>query len=473
VNTDGTLTYIDLFAGCGGLSLGLEKAGFNLVLAVEKSPMAAETFYHNFVQRLPDGALGASVWKAYCELTVPQQIERTLLVNEVGALLAERDILDALRKKDIDLVAGGPPCQGFSMAGRRNPGDVRNQLPWQFLEVVEAVQPKAVIIENVVGIGQDFLKHGAEAPFGQLRLALEATGSGYVVQPMRVNAKHFGVPEHRPRMLLVGLRSDVAERHGLRPGLPLWKSDELPTSRLAPERFHEEPRTVDDALWDLRDDGYVGACGRGRYGRPDGAYATEMRCDPAWLPPALPEALPPIRAANHVLRKHSAEISLRFQLYQYFGAEGIRPNILNIPMDASISRDEQEAEVRNLLAHASLPAAVPTRLLANTLDELVCLVMSKGTRKYSQRVLSADKPSPTMMSLPDDFVHHISPRTLTVREMARIQSFPDSFEFRSKETTGSSRRKFEVPQYTQVGNAVPPMMARAVGSRIRDLVLHS
>jgi DNA (cytosine-5)-methyltransferase 1 len=468
VNADGSLSYIDLFAGCGGLSLGLEKAGFRLVLAVEKSPMAAETFYHNFIKRLTQ----ATEWGEYCAQPLDAQAAQGLVVDEVGAVLERRDILEALRSQDIDLLAGGPPCQGFSMAGRRNPEDVRNQLPWQFLEFVEAIEPKAVIIENVVGIGQDFVKHGADAPFAQLRLALEGTGRGYVAQPMRVNAMHFGVPQHRPRMLIVALRSDLAARHGLSTGLALWRSDEKSERPLlAPKPTRDTPLTVADALWDLGEAGYVSPCGSGRYMELFGAYAREMRCDPSWLPPALPEALPPSRPPNHTLRKHTPEITLRFELYQYLQSQKVRPGIFNIPMDAWLSRTEQEDAVRRELASAGFPAKSPGgRILAQDLDELAWLIMHKGTKKHSQRPLRPDQPSPTVMSLPDDFVHPWSPRTLTVREMARIQSFPDSFEFRSKETTGSHRRRFEVPQYTQVGNAVPPKLARAVGARLGELL---
>lgn len=473
VNTDGNLTYIDLFAGCGGLSLGLERSGFGLVLAVEKSPMASETFYHNFIKRLPGGAAGKQEWAEYCNLTLHEQAERRLVVNELGAVLAEGGLLDALRRKDIDLVAGGPPCQGFSMAGKRNPNDPRNELPWQFLDFVRAVQPKAVIIENVVGIGQDFLKRGGtEAPFAQLRLALEATEPGYVAQPMRVNAMHFGVPQHRPRMLIVALRKDLAERHGLGGGLPLWKSDD-PGERplLAPLAYTGATQTVDDALWDLGSEGYLERCGRGRYAEFRGMYASQMHCDPAWFPPALPEALPPAHPANHTLRKHSPGIELRFQIYQYLDSQGIRSNILNIPSDASLTEEERVNDLRLALRSARLPAVAPNgRVLAGDLDELVFMLLRAGTKKHSQRALRAHLPSPTMMSLPDDFVHHVEPRTLTVREMARLQSFPDQFEFRSKETTGSDRRRFEVPQYTQVGNAVPPLLAEAVGVALSRLV---
>ncbi|MGK2966636.1 MAG: DNA cytosine methyltransferase, partial [Tepidiformaceae bacterium] len=320
MNSDGTLTFIDLFAGCGGLSLGLVKAGFQHVMAVEKSPMAAETYYHNFIRRLPDTVRAGDIappWAEYLAKPLAAQAATGLIVNELAAVLEEPGLLSELRERDIDLVAGGPPCQGFSMAGRRNPDDIRNQLPWQFLRFVEAVRPKAVIIENVVGIGQDFVKNGAKAPFGQLRLALEETEPGYVAQPMRLNAMHFGVPEHRPRMLIVAVRKDVAERIGMLTGLPLWRSDHPDcSSPLTPVPFAASTLTVDDAIWDLTDSGYIGPCCSDRYARSEGAYAHTMRCDPTWFPPAAPEALPPAHPANHVLRKHSAGISRRFQVYQ-------------------------------------------------------------------------------------------------------------------------------------------------------------
>ncbi|MGD9933964.1 MAG: DNA cytosine methyltransferase [Dehalococcoidia bacterium] len=464
-----SLTYVDLFAGCGGLSLGLERAGFELVLAVEKSVMAAQTFYHNFVRRLPAQAEVDREWAEFCSLPPSEQANHRLVVGEVGRVLSEGALLEKFREHEIDLVAGGPPCQGFSMAGRRDPSDARNSLPWAFLEFVDLLHPKAVIIENVVGIGQDFVKHGAEAPFAQLRLALEDTGPGYVVQPMRVNAMHFGVPQQRPRMLLVGLRSDLASSWRLRRGLPFWRSEHLGTPLLAPMRHPGTPRTVDDALWDITDSGYIHGCSEGRYKDKAGQYAAMMRCDRSWIP-SLPESLPAPEPSNHVLRKHGSGIRLRFQIYQYLQMAGIKSKIMNIPRETRLPLEERRARVSAALVGAPLPAIVPTGRLADTLEELTSLIMSNGTRKHSQRALRAKHPAPTMMSLPDDFVHHLSPRTLTVREMARLQSFPDAFEFRSKETTGSDRRRFEVPQYTQVGNAVPPLLAEAVGSAVANAI---
>jgi len=100
----------------------------------------------------------------------------------------------------------------------------------------------------------------------------------------------------------------------------------------------------------------------------------------------------------------------------------------------------------------------------------VDVVMRLATLKHTQRVVKDDEPAPTVVTLPDDYVHPSEARIMTVTELARLQSFPDWFEFRSKETTGSHRRKVEVPQYTQVGNAVPPLMAQAIGELIRDLL---
>src|SRR6056297_897523 len=134
------MTCVDLFAGCGGLSLGLKQAGFKVELAVEKSPMAAETYYHNFIQPVDD----PEEWRSFHEdLSVEEQADAGLVVRELEAVLGSARIISRLREADIDLVAGGPPCQGFSLAGRRDPHDKRNRLPWQFLSFVALTNPKA------------------------------------------------------------------------------------------------------------------------------------------------------------------------------------------------------------------------------------------------------------------------------------------------------------------------------------------
>jgi DNA (cytosine-5)-methyltransferase 1 len=109
----------------------------------------------------------------------------------------------------------------------------------------------------------------------------------------------------------------------------------------------------------------------------------------------------------------------------------------------------------------------------DTDKDLVDVILRLGTRKHTQKVVPANRPAPTVVTLPDDYIHPSQPRIMTVRELARIQSFPDWFEFRAKETTGGTRRRVDVPQYSQVGNAVPPLLAQAVGEVVKRLLHRS
>jgi DNA (cytosine-5)-methyltransferase 1 len=462
------LTYIDLFAGCGGLSVGLEKTGFHLELAVEKSDMAAETFYHNFIAPIRKN----EEWNFYRALPLKEQVPCKLVVKELRALLDDRQVMAELKHRDIDLVAGGPPCQGFSMAGRRDPRDKRNQLPWQFLEFVEVLSPKAVIIENVVGMRQDFQKHNKGAPFEELQIALAETGHGYVVQSVQLNAKHFGVPQHRPRLMILALRKDIANLLPVKLFPDLWKSDYdfvpdlfLQRPSLAPvASFNSDKiRTVKHALWDIADEGYSVADSDERYNEEDGQLARCLRAEFSWIPRHLRSSQDSRCLPNHALRSHTDTTVLRFRLYQYFRDAGLPPRILHIAATSGKTK-QGILLLSNCLRGARLPAIAPDgTILARNKKELLQLTVRMATRKHSQRPLDWNSPSPTILSLPDDFVHPSVPRTLTVRELARLQSFPDSFEFRAKETTGSLRRRFEIPQYTQVGNAVPPLIGEALG----------
>jgi DNA (cytosine-5)-methyltransferase 1 len=466
--------YIDLFSGCGGLSLGLEEAGFELVLAVEKSAMAAETFYHNFVDRIPDDKF----WKEYSspETDILKQASEKLIVNELKAVLDSNELLEDLKSQNIDLIAGGPPCQGFSLAGRRNPDDERNQLPWQFISLVEKISPKMVLIENVSGIRQNFNKHSKLSPFDQLKKALEQTNQGYVVQSLLVNAMHFGAPQHRPRVMLVGLRSDIAANLGITATEEIWQSkfDDPNGSQqfhpsLAPfaTHFGKDILTVSNAIYDLDEEGYKFDLSDSYYRSKKGAFAKRMRRNVDWMPRSIKRINRNGELSNHVKRKHSERIIQRFQVYHWLRDNDLPPKLLNIDKLGSQSDQAVEQILVEILKSGTFPAVASNGdLIAKSSRTLADKIVDLKTKKHSQRPLHWDKPSPTIVSLPEDFVHPSSPRTMTVREMARFQSFPDNFEFRSKETTGSLRRRFEVPQYTQVGNAVPPILGKAVGSTL-------
>ncbi|SNT40187.1 DNA cytosine methyltransferase [Tropicimonas sediminicola] len=468
-----SLGCIDLFAGCGGLSLGLKRAGFEVKLAVEKSAMAAETYYHNFIEPISDQA----EWSRYRRLSTLDQARSGLVVNALEQVLASELLLEELKAADIDLVAGGPPCQGFSLAGRRNPGDERNTLPWQFLDFVERIEPKAVIIENVAGMRQDFRKHGARSPFDQLRLALSNTSPGYAVQPMALNAMHFGVPQHRPRVFLVGLRRDLADAAGVQVTADTWLSDrdtpydlQIPSRpALAPARTHFEtgPRqhlAVRDAISDLGNDGYLDV-------QALSEFASEMRS----IEPLLKRVDGPHGNAailrNHVLRSHSDLVRKRFELYQFLRDAKIGTQLLSVPKRSGLTDAERRELIHDAVDGLEFPLVLENgSTLAGNKGAFVRLLNRLATKKHSQRALSLGSPSPTVVSLPDDYVHPTEPRTLTVREMARFQSFPDAFEFRAKETTGGTKRRTEVPQYTQVGNAVPPKLAEAIGRRLAEAI---
>ena len=496
------IRFLDLFAGCGGLSLGLEHAGLKLLAAVEKSDMAAETHFRNF--HLAGRGWGAEEKALWAELkggSFVEQLRHGTLVGDIWELLDNHDAMSELKKLSPEVIVGGPPCQGFSMAGRRNPHDKRNQLPWAFLEIVEALDPKAVVIENVAGINMAFAKRGGvESPFSQLRTALEETGEKYVVQPVAVNARHFGIPQNRPRMMLIALREDLAKAKGITapedPSKP-WRSADafealkdgrkhMPNLRLVPEVGSLVDRRLSDgsrrpkeywaehALIDLDDAGYKDfGEDRTDYRYKNHRFASAMRGGRRENPGPL---------LNHKERNHSKRVKDRFALYHLFAKDRFQAHFdenrrdhnlvpsLNALLGLPSRFDDKGARAAIRKVLGDLIDDCPEDLKEDSGDNLVDVIMRLDTRKHTQRVVPANAPAPTVVTLPDDYVHPTENRIMTVRELARFQSFPDSFEFCSKETTGSHRRKVEVPQYSQVGNAVPPLMAQAIGELLKDLL---
>lgn len=450
------MKYVDLFAGCGGLSLGFEAAGFELFFALEKSEMACETFYNNFIEKIES----KEQWDKYQKKSLEEQLKSGLVVNELSALLKNKDLLKNIAKQNIDVVVGGPPCQGFSLAGRRNPNDARNKLAWEYLEFVEATNPKIVVIENVVGMNRDFKKEGVESPFKALKLALAMTGKGYEVQAVQVNAMHYGVPEHRPRLMLIACRKDIAKQKDISV-LDFWEShfkDELvgEVPRLAPKPVvtRKQSITVHQAIADLLSND----------SSETNSYLKKIKDAKFWKLKNSDSKL-----TNNSHRNHTDKSVERFRLYQFLTGAGIKNKLLNIA--SKEDKKTAKSEIKSYLKYIKYPAKSPDgTIIAKNENDLIEHILKLNTKKHSQRVVCLDKPSPTVVTLPDDYVHPIEPRIFTVRELARFQSFPDSFVFKSKETTGSVRRKVEVPQYTQVGNAVAPLLAYSLANTIKDVL---
>lgn len=413
-NSSSPIRFVDVFAGCGGLSLGLSQAGCKGVFAIEKSPLAFETLRYNLV----DGKHYTFDWPAW--LPKEAMTCEALLTNHGTQL-------DAL-KGTIDLMVGGPPCQGFSTAGRRDPADPRNQMTEQYLLLVEKLQPKFIVIENVAGFNMRFEsddgldrlikdpKHASYADYVAGRL----DDLGYAVSRGLVNCADFGVPQNRLRYLVMcELRTtegnaceDLFKCLGDYRKVFL-KEKNLPVARKI---------TVKEAIEDLRISGkeLVKNAESETKGFMEAIYT---------LPSAPTGYLKLMRAYSQRKAPNSCRLAKHKQAtVEYFKKvqETCRPG------------------------HCM---SVKERVKV-------------GTKKHSTTVLHADRPAPTITTLPDDIIHYNEPRILTVRESARIQSFPDWFEFQGKYTTGGKQRKQECPRYTQVGNAVPPLLANAIGQLI-------
>lgn len=420
------LTVIDLFAGCGGLSLGLEKAGFTPVFVNELNEDALRTYLLNRKQE--HAYLGTPEF--HCN-------DVKTLVRGGGAgvakLLASLKSVHGVDKGEVDLISGGPPCQGFSGIGHRRSYSVdKEQLPSNHLFqdmafVVNRVQPRAFLFENVRGLLNARWTSGGEK--GEIFEEVLATFGGlrdYRVAWSLVYAKDYGVPQNRPRVLVVGLRDDV------RPASEVEGELDAVTRGFLPMPGEAEPPSMAELLGDLIDPGYEPGMER-TASYPEAARHVVQRLLRADRSDAARVARKGDPVTEHEYSNHSPRIVQKFKA---------------------------------MLAHPD--HEIPPQF---------------RTKKFAQRVLprtwGADGPSITATSLPDDYVHFAQPRSLTVREWARIQMFPDWYQFAGKRTTGGLRRAGnpregnfdrEVPKYTQIGNAVPVLLAQRVGEHLASIL---
>jgi DNA (cytosine-5)-methyltransferase 1 len=407
--------FVDLFAGCGGLSLGLTQSGWRGVFAVERDRMAFDTFALNFLHG-PRSVRFA--WPMWLE-------QRAWPIDE---LLETHESEFRSIRGTIDLVAGGPPCQGFSFAGRREKDDPRNQLFTRYVQLVDDLRPRALVVENVPGMR---VAHGASERRGLClpgpkprsyfqRLVDSLHDLNYVAEGCLLDASRFGVPQRRPRLIVIGLSREIAER--------------LPGGVRAVFRHIEECRVAQ--LAELGLPNQVSAC----------------------------DAISDLETSGHRLRPCEDPDSpsgfselvherprTRYQKLMHAGANSQAMNSMRLARHTK--------EVSNRFRDIINSCRQGVRMSDHDRDRF-------GLLKHRVYPMSPSLPAPTITTLPDDVIHYSDPRILTVRESARLQSFPDWFEFRGKFTTGGNRRKKECPRYTQVGNAVPPLLARAIGSGI-------
>jgi DNA (cytosine-5)-methyltransferase 1 len=351
----GRPTFIDLFCGCGGLSQGFVDAGFNLIAGVDHDEVALKTYEKNF----PDA-------KA--------------LVADLGKRTYLDELESALKKRSVDVIAAGPPCQGFSLTGPRKFDDDRNRLYLGVFAAVKRFEPKAFLIENVKGMrtlyGGEIVREVVRR-FEQLGYRVSA--------PTILNSADYGVPQIRERLFIIGTRQDV------------------PSFQFPPQtHFPHEYISCEDAIGDLpsRVDGQ---------GVEDEPYSKQ-----AVTEYQLNMRKGSNRLLNHVATKHSELV---------------------------VSVIRQVPEGKN---HKALPPGVGESRRFN----------EAWTRYHSKR------PSRTIDTGHRNHFHYKWDRVPTVRENARLQSFPDKFEFVGTRTQ----------QNKQVGNAVPPLLAFALAKDIKATI---
>ena len=385
------MKYIDLFAGSGGLSLGLYNAGLHGIFAVERNKDAFSTLKYNLIERRNHFS-----WPKWLEM-------KNWDINEL--LEVHKNELAEL-SGSVDLVVGGPPCQGFSMAGKRKNDDIRNQLMHSYIEFIKLVQPSMLFFENVQGFTVDFKDHKDKKNYSDILIS-ELHELGYNLDYKIVTMSDYGVPQNRKRFILFASKNGAYEIF----------FEELFKNRdsFLKNRRLKTPITVSQAINDLKkshgeiDSKDTKGFKNGKYGRMISSYQKLMRRNIERG--SLPD--------SHRFAKHRSETIDLFERL----------------MDAS----EQSIRI------------TPSMNLV------------EGLKKRGVTPLKKNSICNTITSIPDDYIHYDEPRIMTVREHARIQSFPDDYEFKGPYTTGGERRKTDVPRYTQVANAVPPLFAEQVG----------
>ncbi|MBR3820740.1 MAG: DNA cytosine methyltransferase [Kiritimatiellae bacterium] len=350
------ITCLDLFCGAGGLSCGLHMAGIKTVAGIDFDQAAINTFNAN--------GLGKGVVADLEEITS----------EEVKKLCGGK----------VDIIAGGPPCQGFSLSGFRDESDKRNRLYKSFVRIVRDLQPKAFVLENVPGLVSLFGGRVKDA------IVTEFSALGYNVTHKILTASEYGVPQHRRRVVFVGLRNKVFNY----PKVTHFKEPENSSQK--------KMISCVEALGDLPPLSRIDELGVEKQ-----AYATAAKC----------EYQRHMRKGSKVVHNH---IAARH-------SDKVRSIIAMVPAGKNYkSLPESLRSVRNFhVAWTRFPD---------------------------------DEPSPTIDTGHRHHFHYKECRVPTVRECARLQSFPDTFHFTGNKTQ----------QFRQVGNAVPPLMAKALGEALKE-----
>ena len=434
---------IDLFCGAGGCSEGLIQAGFHILFSSDISDMV-EVTYRNRHEQL--GLIqGENTWFERADI-------RNLTGEEIKKHISRLSMFEGKDIPEIDLMIGGPSCQGFSRAGRRDKSDPRNMLFGEYVRVISEVRPRYIVLENVEGfVDMQFMGYkgitGIEYPDSSVTpyiLRSELNEIGYdTLEPRILNSADYGVPQRRNRIIFIGYRKGITP-------------PQYPEPTISPENY----LTLKDAISDLivSDSTRQGIA----------TQLTQYQIDSinGRTPDIHGNPIKATKQNNVELSKQTDIVIERFSLFEE-GETGA--NLKKRVLEQGIDISGKKALIAMCSEKFDMFPDDVVELFKKakaTLEQVEVLLTKKNIRQR----WASNQPSATIVTIADDYISPWEPRTFSVREMARCQSFDDSFEFLGKRTTGGLRRRVEVPQYTQVGNAVPPLLAKAVALEIKKVL---
>lgn len=507
---------IDLFCGAGGFSEGMLQAGFDIVFSSDKSPMAQETYTNRHKELGIEQGIDT-----HFELADIQDLTVDFIFKKINSLKYG----EIFKYGSIDAIFGGPPCQGFSRLGKRDANDPRNMLFHEYLRIIKGIRPKYVVMENVTGIldmqlfnfpslvNQEYL---GQHPVPEI-LKNELVHLDYTVLDMEIiNAADFGVPQQRNRAFFLAYRNDV---HPL--SYPKRTSNHLITVSDAfgdlysnikystsysqasiigrtPSKTNNIPikrRTTTNMEKSNHDETVIERFSLYNEGENRRKALNRIQKEGIDLFEKAPNLF--FESLFHVNGESNAKV-IRSALSKFnveqnidFSDRWLHTTNKQLSVIAKID-SEGRLFVKSIEALSrrigldypqtiefwyAIKDLLNKEISAKNLRESFLkgdinteMINALFTKKGIRTRLDSSRVSPTMVTLPDDYIHPFFNRILTVREMARLQSFDDSFYFLGKRTTGGDKRAEETPQFTQVGNAVPPLLARAVANEVKKAI---